>query len=486
MLVQLRPAERLRGRNGSLPKVLDAILSGAIGDPSLDLTRLRVVCEWLQYRRNFRDVIEVRDVLGGGAAGTTEIAVDLRRALEAPGELGVRLGEALVHHRGGTSDRLYLEPWSPTSRSTIWRFNALYWKELALWEQVSGRTYEQALPGGESDARNGEAARETILRLFATWDHLAQRRALPDQLPVLELGVGNGSQARVWLDACKRLDAELGRDYYRRLQYLMGDYSPHLLDLAREAVRAHADHVSTLVLDALEPTKTLGFLKYKMFFIYISNVYDNLRTDEIARIDGSLYQVESRAYLTRADASRIGGEVNAQAEEVPELIRRLLKLGPELLAETAPERFASPLDAVRLWRDAWESVRLEERYAASQPFDTADIVPGVPSETLRSIIESHGDLRMHLSGGAATSFVDTLQLLHPHGVLACHDIFVTDVGGYATAYRGPGKYDGSVVNWVNGPFLRAAGGRHGFDVTFEPFAHRSGSNITTMLAEVRE
>jgi hypothetical protein len=93
---------------------------------------------------------------------------------------------------------------------------------------------------------------------------------------------------------------------------------------------------------------------------------------------------------------------------------------------------------------------------------------------------------MHLSGGAATSFVDTLQLLHPHGVLACHDIFVTDVGDYATAYRGPGKYDGSVVNWVNGPFLRAAGGRHGFDVTFEPFAHRSGSNITTMLAEVRE
>jgi hypothetical protein len=42
------------------------------------------------------------------------------------------------------------------------------------------------------------------------------------------------------------------------------------------------------------------------------------------------------------------------------------------------------------------------------------------------------------------------------------------------------------VNWVNGPVLAAFGGRHGFEVTFQPFRHRSGSNIMTMLARVRE
>jgi hypothetical protein len=266
----------------------------------------------------------------------------------------------------------------------------------------------------------------------------------------------------------------------------MGDYSPHLLEMARAAVREHADHVSALVLDAMEPTKTLGFLKYKLFFVYISNVYDNLPTDELARIDGRLYQVETRAYLARTDAVRLAEERRLGVEELGAVVQRLLKIGPELLAETAPERFASASDAVRFWSAVWEVLRLEERYVARQPFDAADIVPTVSSEVLRSVVELHGDVRLHLSNGAAASFVDTLQLLHPHGMLQCHDLFVTDVAQYAQAYRGPGKYEGSVVNWVNGPFLRAIGGRHGFDVAFAPFRHRAGSNIVTMTASVRE
>ncbi len=127
------------------------------------------------------------------------------------------------------------------------------------------------------------AARDLILHLFAIWDGLFKRRALPEELRVLELGVGNGIQARVWLDEFVRLDRERGTDYYRSLHYLMGDYSPHVLQLARENVRHHGDHVSGLVLEATRPTETLGFLRYKAFLVYISNVYDNLPTDEIVR-----------------------------------------------------------------------------------------------------------------------------------------------------------------------------------------------------------
>jgi len=95
---------------------------------------------------------------------------------------------------------MFLESWTPASRSCIWRFNALYWQALASWEQATGREYEQALPGGQSDARNAETARELIGELLAVWDSLDARRALPDQLYVVELGVGNGGQARTWLD----------------------------------------------------------------------------------------------------------------------------------------------------------------------------------------------------------------------------------------------------------------------------------------------
>jgi hypothetical protein len=486
VLLDVRAADRLRGKDGSLTALIDALLRTTVEDTSIDLTRLRIVCDWIQYKSNFRETVDVRAIVGGISPDALEIAVDLRRGLAQSDGLGTAIATALERYKTGATGRVYLEPWCQTSKSCIWDFNTLYWKELGLWEEVSGQGYERALPGGESDARNSAAARESILELFATWDHLAERRALPDQLHVLELGVGNGNQARVWLDEFGRVDRELGREYYRRLHYLLGDYSPHLLEMARRNVGAHADHVSALVLDALQPTKTLGFLKYKAFFVYISNVYDNLPSDEIARIDGRLFQVEARAYLDGAAAAPIAAEIGAGPAELAELIRRLLRLGPTLLAETFAARFPSPLAAVRFWRDVWERVQLEERYTPVIPSETLAPSPGVGSEIMRSVVEAHGDIRMHVSNGAATSFIDTLPLLHPHGVLQCHDIFVTDTEQYANAFRGPGKYDGSVVNWVNGPVLAAFGGRHGFEVTFQPFRHRSGSNIMTMLARVRE
>jgi hypothetical protein len=105
---------------------------------------------------------------------------------------------------------------------------------------------------------------------------------------------------------------------------------------------------------------------------------------------------------------------------------------------------------------------------------------------LRPLLESGADVRMHVSNGALASFVESLQLLHPYGRLICHDLFVTDVQAYRTTFRGPGKYDGSVVNWVNGPLLAHVGRRHGFDVQYAPFAHRSGGNIITLTAQVRD
>src|SRR5262249_44694224 len=161
-----------------------------------------------------------------------EIAIDLRRSRSV--DLDAELARALRGNEGADqSRRCYLEPWGPGRASCIWGFNALYWQALSLWEQVTGRGYEQALPGGVSDGRSVDAARELIMDLFAVWDELAARRALPEELHVLELGVGNGNQARVWLDEFLRLDRELRREYYRRLHYLMGDYSPHVLELAR-------------------------------------------------------------------------------------------------------------------------------------------------------------------------------------------------------------------------------------------------------------
>jgi hypothetical protein len=495
MLIDFRPHARLRGKNAAdfgatVIPVLDALAAG-----QEDLGRVRVVCDWVQYRENFRDVVDVRPVLpcqgptrnqdARRTAGTPgyemEIAVDVRRSgAAALGDLATAM---LGRQRPGSGGRIYLEDWVLGSQSCLWDFNALYWSALELWEKASGRSYEQALPGGESDARNRGAARELIGDLFTVWDRLTAAGALPEELHVAELGVGNGSQAKVFLDEFREMDRAGERGYYRRLQYVMCDYSPYVLDLARETVAAHASHVSSVSLDATRPGASLGFLRAKAFMLYISNVYDNLPTDEVAQLGGQPYYVHTRAYFPPGAAADLAASVSAVPEQLPGLTRRLLQLGPARLADAAPGHVSDADAAVRFWQQAWSALRLEERYVPLTGLDTYRLAPSVSGEVLRPLLESGADVRMHVSNGAVASFTDSLPLLHPFGKLVCHDLFVTGVQDYRVGYRGPGKYDGSVVNWVNGPLLAHVGRRRGFDVQYVSFRHRSGGNIVTMIAQ---
>jgi hypothetical protein len=498
MRIDVRAVKRLR-ESVDAPAVFGPIVQ-AICASSADLSRLRVVCDWIQYRNNFREVVDYRPVLGAWPGrqegGGLEIAVDLRRcpdidlatrAKEVLAEAPVAAERQAVRPDGDPGGgRVTLEDWVPGRDSCIWRFNALYWQALSQWEKATGREYEQALPGGESDARNQEAVRELILELFKIWDDLDARHALPEELYIVELGVGNGNQARTWLDAFAELDVARGRDYYQRLHYLMGDYSPHVLERARKAVAHHGDRVNALVLDATRPAHTLGFLAGKAFLVYISNLYDNLPSDEVASIDGRMYQVEVRAYLRAAAARTIAETYGLALEAVGTVIDRLLRLGPELLSVSLPDHFPDAERAVAFWRDVWDELRLQERYVPMAGLDLYEISPSLSGEILRPVLEAVGDIRMHVNNGTLSSFADTLPLLHPYGRLQCHDLFLTDRRQYRTGFYGPGKYDGSVVNWVNGPLLQLIGNRRGFDVGFSPFKQRPSANVKTLTAQARD
>jgi hypothetical protein len=507
--IDIRAVRRLResaGARAAIEPMIEALCRYEV-----DLTAVRAVCDWIQYRSNFRETAMVRPVLATDAAlfaGTAaaagsvagyELAIDLRRCAAPDTDVAAEVTAALsdaVHVSDGTSagagglgggagDRVWLEPWVPGSASCVWRFNALYWQALAAWEKATGKEYEQSLPGGESDARNAAAAREVILDLFSCWDELASRRALPEELYVIELGVGNGGQARTWLDEFAELDHRHGRDYYRRLHYLMGDYSAHVLDRARAEVAHHGSHVSGLVLEATKLSGSVGFLAGKAFLVYISNVYDNLPSDEVAVIGGRTYLVQTRAYLPGAAADETAAAFGLARAEIAQLTERLLRIGPELLAESLPDKFPDTGQAVRFWQAAWQALRLAERYVPLQGLDTYQITPAVTGEILRPLLAA-GDVRMHVSNGALSSFADTLPLLHPFGRLVCHDLFTTRPADYRDGFFGPGKYDGSVVNWVNGPLLQLLASRRGFDVRFSPFKQRPASNVKTLTVQVRD
>ena len=209
MHIDIRPVAKLRGPGAvDIPAALGPVF-GALSATEVDLARLRVVCDWIQYRANFTEPVACRPVLAepvpaepglaervlaepgpGGRTGEhgradalspgrqdgLEIAIDLRRSGEA--DVATRLKEALAVPPGATHPGwVVLEPWVPGSESCIWRFNTLYWQALSRWEQSTGREYEQALPGGQSDARNTAAAAEMIGELFAAWDGLDARHA---------------------------------------------------------------------------------------------------------------------------------------------------------------------------------------------------------------------------------------------------------------------------------------------------------------------
>jgi len=134
MDVDLRPVKKLResaAARAAVGPILEAVCAS-----SADLASLRVVCDWIQYKQNFRDAVVARPV----GDRDIESAFDLRRCADlGPENLAAAVKDALSEPAG-----LALEPWVAGRDSCIWRFNALYWQALSDWERATGREYEQS------------------------------------------------------------------------------------------------------------------------------------------------------------------------------------------------------------------------------------------------------------------------------------------------------------------------------------------------------
>ena len=479
MIVHLNHLQRGQGAGaGGLVSVLFDLLEEGRADPRL-LPHLRVHVDWIQYRQNFREAVTVRRAIDtrGDPLALAEVAVDLRQV--RPETLREDLARALsaATAEGEEPGRhIRLEEFVPLRQSLIWRFNRLFWQHLAAWEEVSGRGFEQALPGSRSDANHPVAVADSVADFWTLLRDLDKRGQLPPEIFILEIGVGTGTRAALWLDRFRELDVERGTGFYPRLRFLLGDYSTPILDRASAAVRDHPE-VSFIAMDALNPIKTLAFLRYKILHIHLTNVYDNLPHDEIVRRDGRFYLVEARAYLP--DADRIAAALGFPPGELAQIAGKLLDIGPDY--------FGDRRRGVAWWRDVWSGLRLEERLVALADLAEAPLPGGVDAVALEEMLRgAPDDIRFHLSSGAAESFVNTLPLLHPRGYLQVQDIFVTQMEEYRQGFRGPGKLDGSVVNWVNGPLLREVGTRAGYDVHFAPFRYREGSRTSILYTTQRD
>ena len=446
---------------------------------------LRVHLDWIQYKTSFREPIIVRRSVDrdGQRLPLTEIAIDLRRLdvsrLDAQLDAAVRELKDELPEPAAHPDRVYLDEFKPWRSSLIWPFNRLFWRKLDMWEKHANRGYEAALPSGGSDSTNADAVTDSVGEFWTLLRDLESRHQLPTEIYAMELGVGSGARARLWLDKFKSVDDDCGTGYYSKLRFLLGDYSPATLDTALIALGPHARICSAISLDATNPLKTFAFLKFKVLFVHLTNVYDNLSFDEIAQRDGQLSIVEVRPYISSAAAAGIAAEFNVAGDGLIEMMTRLLDYGPEAIG--GEDR------GMVFWKCLWSAIQMEERLRQLDLGDEAHLPQGVTRQAVEDMLaESPQDIRFHLSRGAAESFVNTAPLLHPRGYLQVLDVFVSSMQGYARGFRGPGKLDGSFVVWVNGAFLRAVGARAGFDVHFSPFRYRKGSRTEILYTTPRE
>jgi hypothetical protein len=486
MILQLN---HLQGKQAaaSAQDVVSAVYSlreeGYLDDSQF--ANLRVHLDWVQYRQNFREVVAVTQCVNhrGETSPLMEIHVDARQVV--PGALREQLlcavaGASPATHGESrrTPERVYLEEFGSFRNSIAWQFNKLYWHRLADWEKATGKGYEQALPGGKSDANHPEAIADCVADFWTLLRDLETKNQLPPEVFALEIGVGLGTRSQIWLDRFRAVDAERGTNYYPRVKFLLGDYSLATLDRSRPALRDHLDLCSFIVLDALDPGKTLSFLRHKVLHIHLTNFYDNLPDEEFARRDGRLHLVQVRAILPTPGGTHWQGW-RCTNEEINSTIRRLLDAGPESLSDRAR--------GVSFWQEIWKAVRLEERLIPVEDLPDVEFPAGLNPTHLEEILEdAPTDFRFHMSSGALESFRNTLPLLHPRGFLQVQDIFVTSLHDYRLGFHGPGKLDGSIVNWVNGVLLREVGERAGYDVHFAPFRYREGSRTSILYTTQRE
>jgi len=375
--------------------------------------------------------------------------------------------------------RIYLEDFQSFRSSIVWQFNRLYWQRLKDWEQTSGKGYQKALPGGMSDGHQPEAISDSVDEFWNLLKDLEKKNQLPPEFFLLEIGVGTGIRAGLWLDRFREVDLERGSNFYHRLRFLLGDYSLATLERCRPAVKNHIDLCSFIAVDALDPIRTLSFLRHKILHVHSTNMYDNLQDEEIVWRDNRIYWLEFRAYIPAEDAAQISRISGVPISDITKTIGRLLDVGPECLAD----RHRGNL----FWQEVWKAIRMEERLVRVEDLPDLSFPAGLSLAQLEDILRgAPDDLRLHLSSGALESFRNTLPLLHPRGYLQVQDIFVTDLSEYNMGFHGPGKLDGSIVNWVNGALLREVAERAGYDIHFVPFKYRQGSKTSALYTTQRE
>jgi tetratricopeptide (TPR) repeat protein len=150
--------------------------------------------------------------------------------------------------------RPVVQDFRPLRDSIEWELGQRYWRERGAKAFIS-----DAQPVPYVVNNDGSLSENAAQALFESLTVADRNGNLESDIYVLELGIGVGLFARLFLDSFRALCEEREANYYDRLHYVLGDYSTQMLaDACRHGILSeHAGRYVLRQVDATCPERSL-------------------------------------------------------------------------------------------------------------------------------------------------------------------------------------------------------------------------------------
>jgi tetratricopeptide repeat protein len=284
------------------------------------------------------------------------------------------------------------EDFTPLSSSAEWRIGASYWSDRGYRAFLRDSVPHLITNDGMLAARWADV-------LFAGCRAADAAGKLEDEIEVLELGTGLGTNALLLLDRFVSLCRDAAVDYHDRLTYLVSDVSPQMLhDIAgADTFARHRGRVRLCQVDARSPATAVDFQTGverrlgPLRAVLHSYVLDTLPVEVVTPFDGRWLRLHLRTWLRNGRRSLASLERTGGLD--PEAGQALVELSESMYVESA----YLPMD---LW---------EVPYAEFLPAYVEQAAGGRPLSSIA------------VPFGAVDSLVRSLELLRDDGFLLLSD-----------------------------------------------------------------
>ena len=352
----------------------------------------------------------------------------------------------------------HLEDWVRPSKSVMWSFNRSYWRHLAAWDETFQKDYAAALPGGVSDGTNPEFWADQIDAFMAT-----------AQPPRGVVGAARRdprararrrrrrSRRKVWLDAF----AAACEEQRPRLPAPRALPDGRLLAARAGARRRARRRLRARWCAASSSTSATRCTALATCAASCSSPTPATSTTTSRPTRSCASATRLRAARPRQHHARRDGRAVRAARDRPRTrsspsSSASCATGPSSLGDLAARRALlgrrvgrrPPRGDLRRDRGAGVAARRAER--RRPPRRAGRRAAGVDARA--HVDRRRGELRADPAAAAPRGHPRRAGPLRPRASASTR------------LYRGPGKLEGSIVNWLNGPIFQLVGERSGFEV----------------------